>query len=145
MSAKQVSYKGPVCKEREEYEKFIIQFDQYAHDNDVFEYIQAEKHRDLPAEEDVDLDALADQAERKKVRDALFKNKVGVGYWTHALNNIALLNMVQRSKTAEWPSGQAWVIRKSLDKALNPKDMPARAKMLSELGKIELKTGQDPN
>jgi hypothetical protein len=54
------------------------------------------------------------------------------------------MNVVNRTKTAEWPSGQAWEIRKSLDESITPKDLPARVKMLSELSQVELKPEEHP-
>jgi hypothetical protein len=74
MSAKQVAYKGPVCKERKDYESFIIKMDQYARDNDVFDFMQSIKHEDLP---ETEIDAYEDgieKAVKDKIRKALNKN-----------------------------------------------------------------------
>ena len=107
--SKQVSYKGPGCKERSEFDLFIVKMDQFAANNSVYEFMQKEKHPDLPDKETVDMKDM-ETAERKKVMDTLRKNKVAMGFWTHAFDNMALMNIVRKTKTTEWPSGQAWLV-----------------------------------
>jgi hypothetical protein len=114
-------------------------------DNSIFDYVQAVKHSDLPGTELEDITGLS-TAEQAKVKAALKKNREAVGLWTHAVQNLALMNVVNRTKNAAtWPSGQAWEIRKSFDETINPKDLPSRVKMLSELSQVELKPEEHPN
>jgi hypothetical protein len=105
--------------------------------------VQARKHAHLPETEVVDITGLS-QADQKKVETAFKNNREAVGMWTHAGQSLALMNVVNRTKTREWPSGQAWEIRKSLDESITPKDLPARVKMLSELSLVELKPEEHP-
>jgi ribosomal protein S18 len=108
MTTKQVSYKGPELKgdSPDEYGLFVPKFDQFCQDNDIYGYVQAIKHASLPETELVDITGLT-QAEQKKIEAAFKKNKEAVGMYTHAVQSLALMNIVSRTKTSDWPSGQA--------------------------------------
>jgi hypothetical protein len=145
MTMKQVLYKGPGLKgdTPDEYGLFVPQFDQFCQDNDIYGYVQANKHVSLPETELEDITGLT-QVEQKKIEAAFKKNKEAVGMYTHAVQSLALMNIVSRTKTKDWPSGQAWEIRKTLDESITPKELPSRVKMLSELSQVELKPEEHP-
>jgi hypothetical protein len=102
MTTKQVSYKGPELKgdSPEEYGLFIPKFDQFCQDNSIYKYVQATKHPNLPETELEDITGLL-QANQKKVETAFKKNREAVRMWTHAVQSLALMNVVNRTKTTE--------------------------------------------
>jgi hypothetical protein len=63
---------------------------------------------------------------------------------TMAFQDDALLNMIEQSETAAWPSGLAHMVVDELFKKYRPVDIISRVEMRTKLSKVTMKQNDDP-
>jgi hypothetical protein len=63
---------------------------------------------------------------------------------TMAFSDDALLNIVEQSDAADWPSGLAHIVIDELFKKYRPVDIISRVKMLTKLSQVRMKNEEDP-
>jgi hypothetical protein len=100
--------------------------------------IQRTKEVDLPDREDEDV-----TSDNKK-RLAKQRNLMAISCLTMAFQHDALLNILEQSETAEWPSGLAYVVVDELFKKYKPVDIISRGEMRTRLSQAKMKVEDDP-
>ena len=92
----------------------------------------------LPASDSV---AVADD-EAKLAKKA---NEVAMASLTIAFKTEAMLNLVFKSMTKEWPGGLAHKVVAELKRQFQPEDIMSRVELRRSLNKLSMKEGQDPS
>jgi hypothetical protein len=98
--------------------------------------IQRTQEPDLPAREDDDVSS------DDKKRLAKQRNLLAISCLTMAFQNDALLNILEQSETAAWPSGLACVVVDELFKKYKPVDIIGRVR--TKLSQVKMKPDEDP-
>jgi hypothetical protein len=71
-------------------------------------------------------------------------NLMAISCLTMAFQDDALLNMIEQSETADWPSGLAYLVVDELFKKYRPVDIISRVEMRLRLSKVSMKPSDDP-
>ena len=104
----------------------------------------ATKDPHLPTRED-EVEALdpANETDKKKIRSASH-NDIMMACYIMSFATAGLLRMIEKSKSEEWPSGQAWMVTKLLLKKYKPTDRISKSELDSDLMNLKLKVENDP-
>jgi hypothetical protein len=114
-----------------------MRFKLYATIKNFSQAIQRDAETGLPDKEatDVSSDKL-----KQAARD---RNLMAISCITMAFQDDALLNMIEQSETADWPSGLAYLVVDELFKKYRPVDIISRVAMRSKLSKVTMKRSDD--
>lgn len=104
--------------------------------------ISKQKATSLPNEREDNFDN--DANIREKQEEAVARNRLAVANFTMAFKTQALMNMITRSQSDEWPSGQAHLVVKQLLDEYNPTDLVAGIEMQRDLAKLRFKKQENP-
>jgi len=74
----------------------------------------------LPANESDVIDITSDAGKKKAAAKA--ENAKAYAYLTMAMGDIKFVNLLERAKTTDWPSGLAWKFMKLLHEKYMPQD-----------------------
>lgn len=109
-----------------------------------FEIALRKETASLPATESEEIDMST--PEGVALARGKSKNNLAMSYLVHALRGETLLRYIIGSKSAEWPSGRAWVLIDKLKKKYAPEDLTAVAEFKLELKKVKFgKPNDDPD
>jgi hypothetical protein len=100
--------------------------------------IQGTAEADLPATKATDV-----SSDNQK-RLARQRNLMAVSCLTIAFSDNTLLNIVEQSETADWPSGLAHIVIDELFKKKRLVDIISRVEMRSKLSQVSMKNEEDP-
>jgi hypothetical protein len=100
-----------------------MRFKSYATIKKFSQAIQRTAETELPLTEDMDV------SQDKPKREARDRNLMAISCLTMAFQDDALLNMIEQSETADWPSGLAYVVIDELFKKYRPVDIISRVEM----------------
>jgi hypothetical protein len=71
-------------------------------------------------------------------------NKRAMAYYALAFKTMKLLRLITKSKTDEWPGGEAWRLKKALMAKYRPDDVLTVSELKKRLNAVALKGNQDP-
>jgi hypothetical protein len=115
-----------------------MRFKAYATIKNFSQAIQRIAETELPATEDMDVSA---DKPKKAARD---RNLMAISCLTMSFQDDALLNMIEQSETAGWPSGLAYRVIDELFKKYRPVDIISRVEMRTRLSQVSMKQDEDP-
>jgi DNA-directed RNA polymerase subunit M/transcription elongation factor TFIIS len=115
-----------------------MRFKSYATIKKFSQAIQRVAEKDLPADEATDVSS--DQMKTA----ARNRNFMAISCLTMAFQDDALLNMIEQSETADWPSGLAYLVVDELFKKYRLVDIISRVEMRTKLSKVTKKPSDDP-
>lgn len=95
----------------------------------------------LPANES---DAIDPGDAGKAARDAKSRNAVAMANFSMAFTTEAMMGLLYKAQTAEWPSGLAWKVVEGLFKKFQPQDTITRVELRQMLNKVSMKSNDDP-
>ena len=130
----------PVFKgSRDDFFTWWTRFQAYAMLKHFRQALKPEAETNLPAtEETATGETPANESARKR-------NNLAIYYLTLAFQNEALLNLVYKSCTQDWPSGLAWKIVEALFIKYKPDDTISRVEMRGLLANVSMKKDEDPS
>lgn len=145
MTEQTSSVKLPTFDEKEKnFNMYWIKFKAYAVVKGFLPALQEGGEKDMPPNEEKDLD-LADDAEKKHLA-AKKRNAMAVASLTMSFNTESLITYATRkSCTEEWPGGLAYLIVKAHFKKYRPQDTITRVELRSMLNKVTMKTNDCPD
>jgi hypothetical protein len=114
-----------------------MRFKAYATIEKISLAIQRTKEADLPDREDEDV-----TSDNKKL--AKQRNLMAISCLTMAFQDDALLNILEQSETAKWPSGLVYVVVDEVFKKYKPVDIISRVSMRTRLSQVKMKAEDDP-
>jgi hypothetical protein len=115
-----------------------MKFKSFATIKNFAQAIQRTAEADLPATEATDV-----SSDNQK-RLARQRNLMAISCLTMAFSDDALLNIVEQSETADWPSGLAHIVIDELFKKYRPVDIISRVEMRTKLSQVSMKNEEDP-
>ena len=101
------------------------------------------KLTNLPDEEHKEIDETVDDG--KKAKRALNIHNMAMAMLSLSFDSEKLINIINKSRTKEWPGGLAHVVVSELFKLFKPQDLMARIEMRSALDKLKMKASQSPD
>ena len=127
----------------EDFELYWPRIEAYASMKGFAESIDAKKtDPDLPVRHDA-FDA--DPTVAKKQKEAVERNKIAVAAFTLSFKTAALMNIVNDSKTAEYPKGLAHLIAKELCSQYSPKDRVSKVEATNALRQVKMGNNAPPD
>jgi hypothetical protein len=115
-----------------------MRFKTYVTIKNFSQTIQRIAETDLPATEDMDV---SQDKPKKAARD---RNLMAISCLTMSFQDDALLNMIELSETADWPSGLAYRVIDELFKKYQPVDIISRVEIRTRLSQVTMKSEDDP-
>jgi hypothetical protein len=115
-----------------------MRFKSYATIKNFSQAIQRTAEADLPTKEDMDV------SQDKPMKAARDRNLMAISCLTMAFQDDALVNIIELSETADWPSGLAYKVIDELFKKYRPVDIISRVEMRTRLSQVHMKAGDDP-
>jgi hypothetical protein len=97
---------------------------------------------DLPGSDDEVLDLTKDNDKRKDA--ARKRNNIAMANFTMAFTSEALMGLVYKAQTTEWPGGKASRVVKALMAKYMPKDRISRVELRQMLASVSMKDNDDP-
>ena len=80
----------------------------------------------------------------KPIIKAVKQNDVAIAQLTMAFETEALMSIITKTETDEWPSGKAHEVMEELDEQYNPKDRISRVEMRRRLNKVQMGKRENP-
>jgi hypothetical protein len=120
------------------FKSWWMKFKSFATIKNFAQVIQRTAEADLPATEATDV-----SSDNQK-RLARQRNLMAVSCLTMAFSDDALLNIVEQSETADWPSGLAHIVIDELFKKYRPDDIISRVEMRTKLSQVNMNNEDDP-
>ena len=124
-----------------DFQVWWMRFLAYATVNGFAKAIGRTQDNDMPISE---AEVLEDNEDGKRKEKAKRANALAVASLTLAFSTDALMGLVMRSSTSEWPNGLAWKVVEALFKKYRPEDVISMAELRRELGRISMKKEEDP-
>jgi hypothetical protein len=115
-----------------------MRFKAYATIKNFSQAIQRTAETDLPATEDMDV---SQDKPKKAARD---RNLMAISCLTMSFQDDTLMNIIEQSETADWPSGLAHCVIDELFKKYRPVDIISRVEMRTRLSQVSMKAEDDP-
>jgi hypothetical protein len=97
---------------------------------------------DMPARYDEAIDISTDDGKLKAA--AKKRNALAIASFTMAFNSEATMRLIYKAKSSAWPGGNAHEVVKALFKKYRPIDMMTLVELRKALGKVSMKTKEDP-
>lgn len=72
------------------------------------------------------------------------KNRIAIGAYTMSFTTEGLMRLIAMAKSADWPSGRAWLVTKALFKKFRPDDVIAKVELRRALGQLRLRSSENP-
>ena len=127
---------------KEDFQLFKMRFTAYASLKGWKQAIDTVPDPDMPPVGE-DLDPDKPHSEGNKA--AVIRNTIAMYYLTLTLTTEALMGMVYKSQTPEYPNGLAWMVMKALHDKFRPKDKISRVEARQQLGALKLGKKEDPS
>jgi hypothetical protein len=80
----------------------------------------------------------------KEQATAVKRNAIAMANLMMAFTSEAMMGLVFKAKTADWPSGLAHLVVSGLNKIYNPQDTISRVELRQRLSAIRMKKNEDP-
>ena len=104
--------------------------------------IQERMDPNMPESSESSIDATREEG--KKQRQAKHQNDMALLSLTMAYSKEGIVGLINRSRTAEWPDGLAYLIVVGLMKKYRPLDTISKVKMQQKMSRITMQKGSDP-
>jgi hypothetical protein len=114
-----------------------MRFKSYATIKNFSQATQRTAEADLPTKEDMNV------SQDKPMKAARDRNLMAISCLTMAFQDDALVNIIELSETADWPSGLAYKVIDELFKKYRPVDIISRVEMRTRLSQVHMKAGDD--
>jgi hypothetical protein len=85
-----------------------------------------------------------DVSQDKPKKAARDRNLMAISCLTMSFQDDALMNIIEQSETADWPSGLAHCVIDELFKKYRPVDIISRVEMRTRLSQVSMKADDDP-
>lgn len=117
---------------RENFQMWWTRFTCYAMMYKFIECLKETVEADLPTLEVVGANETQEQTDARK------RNSLGMFNFTLAFTTEALMGIVYKARTNEWPSGKAHLVVSMLFKKYKPTDVISRVEMRVQLGRVSM-------
>ena len=121
------------------YSMWETKFSSYAFMNGFADALEVDP--DMPASEKT---TLSDGTDKAKIQ-AKKKNTKAIYAYSVAFKTEALMSMIHKAKTKDWPRGLAYKVAEALKEKYEPDDDYALVEKQNDLNKIEMKDDEDPS
>jgi hypothetical protein len=92
---------------------------------------------DLPAKESSAIDETTDAGKKEaKAKRAI---KIAFANLTMAFTTEALMGLIYKARTQDWPNGLAWLVMKEVHKKYFPKDLVSKIELRRALNAVSMK------
>jgi hypothetical protein len=128
---------------RSNFPVFWMRFQAFARVKEFHKGIAKTKNPELPETENGPFDA--DKTKKKTQEEAIELNAITVAYLTIALETSnKLMAIVHKSKSKDWPNGQAHLIINELFRKYAPDDMVSKVEMKRDLANLKFNIKDSP-
>ena len=128
--------------EAKEAQIWLMRFRAYADVYGFSQSIMETADPNLPATESSVIDESTDDG--KKQARAKRANKIALANLTMAFTTEALMGLIYKARTNDWPNGLAWMVMKEVHKKNFPKDLVSKIELRRELNAVSMKKEDDP-
>jgi hypothetical protein len=140
----EVKSKVPMFDGRaESFDRWEIQWNAFAEVENITEALGTKLNTDMPQNSNHILNPVKDKD--KKMIVASKANKRAMAYYALEFKTMKFLRLITKSKTDEWPGGEAWRLKKALMAKYRPDDVLTVSELKKSLNDVALKGNQDPS
>lgn len=127
---------------RENFQVYWTRMTAYATVKKFRKSMTEKKATDLPATETGPWDADADA---KAVQEAAVeRNAFALAQFTMSFKKATLVSLINKSRSADWPSGEAHIVVRELFRKYSPTDMVAQVEMKQDLARLKFRPSDSP-
>jgi hypothetical protein len=128
--------------EPKEAQIWLMRFQAYAGAFGFTESIEETPDVHLPKSENAVIDETTDAG--KKQLKAKRSNRIALANLTMAFTTEALMGMIYKARTTDWPNGLAWMVMKQIHTKYFPKDLVSKIELRRALNGVSMKQEDDP-